>query len=233
MSARSPSTSTSANAVTPSLLTLLANTIPVANTRNSEYIANITLGTREIPVLLDTGSHFSSDLWVTGAVLGAKDLEKAVSLSYAVGRAAGVVLPHESDHGDMPVLVFVVAAAIRPKSVRSITLHISGQLILIGISASRLVVEVFRVMLLSLAMLRASGASLNAHGSREKLVVPLTRLVGRLRLVVGRFDMRDVEEVVAAKRSYFGAAPAVGPARAGTAWRCRRISQEFGSFQPQ
>ena len=33
------------------------NTIPVANTRNSEYIANITLGTREIPVLLDTGRY--------------------------------------------------------------------------------------------------------------------------------------------------------------------------------
>lgn len=64
--------------------------------------------------------------------------------------------------------------------------------------------------------------------------MPLTRLVGRLRLVVGRFDMRDVEEVVAAKRSYFGAAAAVGPARAETsAWRCRRISQEFGSFEPQ
>lgn len=29
--------------------------IPVSNTRNAEYIANITLGGREIPVLLDTG----------------------------------------------------------------------------------------------------------------------------------------------------------------------------------
>ena len=29
--------------------------IPVHNTRNSEYIANVTLGGREIPVLLDTG----------------------------------------------------------------------------------------------------------------------------------------------------------------------------------
>ncbi|KAI0669255.1 acid protease [Trametes maxima] len=64
------------------------NTVPVANTRNSEYIANITLGGRQIPVLLDTGS---SDLWVTGNVPNANDLGKSVSLSYAVGRAAGDV----------------------------------------------------------------------------------------------------------------------------------------------
>ncbi|KAI0771200.1 acid protease [Trametes elegans] len=64
------------------------NVVPVANTRNSEYIANITLGGRQIPVLLDTGS---SDLWVTGSVPGAKDVGKSVSLSYAVGRAAGDV----------------------------------------------------------------------------------------------------------------------------------------------
>ena len=31
------------------------SSIPVHNTRNAEYIANITLGGREIPVLLDTG----------------------------------------------------------------------------------------------------------------------------------------------------------------------------------
>ena len=30
---------------------------PVSNTRNSEYIANITLGGRTIPVLLDTGRY--------------------------------------------------------------------------------------------------------------------------------------------------------------------------------
>ncbi|KAI1794873.1 aspartic peptidase A1 [Ganoderma leucocontextum] len=59
---------------------------PVANTRNSEYVANVTLGGRTIPVLLDTGS---SDLWVTGSVSNAKDLGKSVSLSYAVGNAAG------------------------------------------------------------------------------------------------------------------------------------------------
>ena len=33
------------------------NTVPVDNTRNSEYMANITLGGREIPVLLDTGRY--------------------------------------------------------------------------------------------------------------------------------------------------------------------------------
>ncbi|KAI8978777.1 acid protease [Trametes punicea] len=64
------------------------NAVPVANTHNSEYIANITLGGREIPVLLDTGS---SDLWVTGNVPNAKDLGKSLSLSYAVGNAAGDV----------------------------------------------------------------------------------------------------------------------------------------------
>ncbi|EKM51671.1 uncharacterized protein PHACADRAFT_261948 [Phanerochaete carnosa HHB-10118-sp] len=62
--------------------------IPVANTRNAEYIANITLGGREIPVLLDTGS---SDLWVTGQVPNTTDLGKSVSVSYAVGQASGDV----------------------------------------------------------------------------------------------------------------------------------------------
>ena len=33
------------------------HTVPVTNTRNSEYIANITLGGRQIPVLLDTGRY--------------------------------------------------------------------------------------------------------------------------------------------------------------------------------
>ncbi|KAH9851502.1 acid protease [Lenzites betulinus] len=64
------------------------NTVPIANTRNSEYIANVTLGGRQIPVLLDTGS---SDLWITGSVPNAKDVGKSVSLSYAVGNAAGDV----------------------------------------------------------------------------------------------------------------------------------------------
>ncbi|KAI0632395.1 acid protease [Trametes polyzona] len=70
------------------------NAIPVANTRNSEYIANITLGGRQIPVLLDTGS---SDLWVTGSVPNSKDLGKSLSLSYAVGKASGDVYTAKMD----------------------------------------------------------------------------------------------------------------------------------------
>ncbi|KAH8081983.1 aspartic peptidase A1 [Cristinia sonorae] len=66
--------------------------IPVHNTHNAEYISNITLGGRQIPVLLDTGS---SDLWVTGNVPNTKDLGKAVSLNYAVGNAHGDV--HTAD----------------------------------------------------------------------------------------------------------------------------------------
>ncbi|EMD40139.1 hypothetical protein CERSUDRAFT_71923 [Gelatoporia subvermispora B] len=60
--------------------------LPIHNTLNSEYITNITLGGREIPVLLDTGS---SDLWVTGNVSGTTDLGISASLSYAVGNADG------------------------------------------------------------------------------------------------------------------------------------------------
>ncbi|KAJ3483030.1 hypothetical protein NLI96_g6584 [Meripilus lineatus] len=60
--------------------------IPLSNTHNAEYIANITLGGRTIPVLIDTGS---SDLWVTGTVPNTKDTLKATSLNYAVGTAAG------------------------------------------------------------------------------------------------------------------------------------------------
>ena len=33
------------------------NDIPVHNTHNAEYIANVTLGGRDIPVLLDTGRY--------------------------------------------------------------------------------------------------------------------------------------------------------------------------------
>jgi len=63
-----------------------SSSINVANTFNAEYISNITLGGRTIPVLLDTGS---SDLWVTGDVLNTVDTGKSEKLSYAVGTAAG------------------------------------------------------------------------------------------------------------------------------------------------
>jgi hypothetical protein len=33
------------------------STIPVANTRNAQYISNITLGGQPVPVLLDTGRY--------------------------------------------------------------------------------------------------------------------------------------------------------------------------------
>jgi len=58
----------------------------IANTHNAEYISNITLGGKNIPVMLDTGS---SDLWVTGSVPGSTDIGKSAKLSYAVGQAAG------------------------------------------------------------------------------------------------------------------------------------------------
>ncbi|KAH7914245.1 aspartic peptidase domain-containing protein [Hygrophoropsis aurantiaca] len=61
-------------------------TIPVGNTQNSFYYSNLTLGGRSISVMLDTGS---SDLWVTGSVPNAQDSGKSVTLSYAVGTAAG------------------------------------------------------------------------------------------------------------------------------------------------
>lgn len=35
--------------------TNITNGVPLANTQNAVYISNITLGTRTIPVLVDTG----------------------------------------------------------------------------------------------------------------------------------------------------------------------------------
>ncbi|KAF9806834.1 hypothetical protein IEO21_08514 [Rhodonia placenta] len=74
--------------------------LPVKNTQNSEYITNITLGGREIPVLLDTGS---SDLWVTGDVPGVTDLGVSESLSYAVGTASGDVNTAKLQFGNYTV----------------------------------------------------------------------------------------------------------------------------------
>jgi hypothetical protein len=39
-----------------------------------------------------TDDAYSSDLWVTGDVPGTKDLGKAVSVSYAVGKASGGII---------------------------------------------------------------------------------------------------------------------------------------------
>lgn len=41
----------------------------------------------------------SSDLWVTGDVPGTKDLGKSVSVSYAVGTAAGACVREQFEHG--------------------------------------------------------------------------------------------------------------------------------------
>lgn len=77
--------------------------VPVGNTQNVFYYSNITLGGRQISVMLDTGRYApflprltqpsrvnSSDLWVTGPVPGAQDAGKSLTLSYAVGTAAGM-----------------------------------------------------------------------------------------------------------------------------------------------
>lgn len=77
--------------------------VPVGNTQNAFYYSNITLGGRQISVMLDTGRYGplficlphsslvnSSDLWVTGSVPGAQDTGKSLTLSYAVGNAAGM-----------------------------------------------------------------------------------------------------------------------------------------------
>ncbi|KAI6124124.1 aspartic peptidase domain-containing protein [Pisolithus croceorrhizus] len=65
-----------------------SHVLSVGNTQNSFYYTNITLGSQTISVMLDTGS---SDLWVTGSVLNAQDTGKSLTLSYAVGNAAGDV----------------------------------------------------------------------------------------------------------------------------------------------
>ncbi|KAI9573666.1 aspartic peptidase domain-containing protein [Boletus coccyginus] len=65
-----------------------SSVLPVGNTQNAFYYTNITLGGRQISVMLDTGS---SDLWVTGDVPGAQDTGQSLTLTYAVGNAAGDV----------------------------------------------------------------------------------------------------------------------------------------------
>lgn len=76
------------------------SSIPLVNTFDAEYISNITIGGRTIPVLLDTGS---SDLWVTGDVPGTQDLGKSVKLSYAVGTAAGDINTVDIEFGGYTV----------------------------------------------------------------------------------------------------------------------------------
>ncbi|KAI0926855.1 hypothetical protein AcV5_007539 [Taiwanofungus camphoratus] len=74
--------------------------LPVHNTQNSEYVTNITLGGRNIPVLLDTGS---SDLWVAGNVPKTTDIGMSTSLSYAVGNAQGDINTADLQFGNYSV----------------------------------------------------------------------------------------------------------------------------------
>jgi hypothetical protein len=60
--------------------------VPVSNIHNVQYVSNITLGGQTVRVMLDTGS---SDLWVAENIPNTKDLGQSVTLSYAVGNAAG------------------------------------------------------------------------------------------------------------------------------------------------
>ncbi|PFH53414.1 hypothetical protein AMATHDRAFT_73587 [Amanita thiersii Skay4041] len=64
--------------------------IPVGNAGNAQYVANMTFGSVQAAVLLDTGS---SDLWVNfkNQQPTTKDLGKAITLEYAIGKASGNV----------------------------------------------------------------------------------------------------------------------------------------------
>ncbi|KAI0696263.1 acid protease [Cytidiella melzeri] len=95
--------------------------IPVTNTHNAEYIANVTLGGRVIPVLLDTGS---SDLWVTGDVPGTTDLGKSVSVSYAVGEASGDINSADLDFAGYHIKD---QAYLLVKNTSSFSINISAQ----------------------------------------------------------------------------------------------------------
>lgn len=89
-------------------------TFPITNTFNAEYISNVTLGGRSIPVLLDTGS---SDLWVTGEVPGTQDTGKSDKLSYAVGTAAGDINTANLTFGgyDVPNQAYSSSTPLVPK----------------------------------------------------------------------------------------------------------------------
>lgn len=64
------------------------NTIPLTNTGNAQYIANVTVGGQQVRVIIDTGS---SDLWINfpSTVPSTTDTGKSLSLSYAIGSAGG------------------------------------------------------------------------------------------------------------------------------------------------
>ncbi|KIM43280.1 hypothetical protein M413DRAFT_444096 [Hebeloma cylindrosporum] len=76
---------------TPSSSLNRRSPLPVRNIGNAQYVSNITLAGQTLPVLLDTGS---SDLWAHFAntiPTAMTDTGTSVTLSYAVGKAAGNV----------------------------------------------------------------------------------------------------------------------------------------------
>jgi len=62
--------------------------VPVGNTGNAQYSANMTIGGVQVRVLLDTGS---SDLWVNfpNQTPNTVDSGKSLTLEYAIGKASG------------------------------------------------------------------------------------------------------------------------------------------------
>ncbi|KAF9220898.1 acid protease [Gyrodon lividus] len=105
------------------------STVPVGNTRNEFYYTNITLGGRQISVMLDTGS---SDLWVTGSVPDAQDTGKYLALSYAVGNAAGNIhtAPLQFDGYTIQDQAFLL---VTNTSTFSANIHVEGYDGLIGL----------------------------------------------------------------------------------------------------
>ncbi|KAG6334062.1 hypothetical protein ID866_5025 [Astraeus odoratus] len=106
-----------------------SNILSVGNTQNSFYYTNITLGGRTISVMLDTGS---SDLWVTGSVPNAQDTGKSLTLSYAVGNAAGDVYTAPFSMGSYSVddQAFLL---VTNTSTFSTNIHVEGYDGLIGL----------------------------------------------------------------------------------------------------
>ncbi|KAF8443007.1 aspartic peptidase domain-containing protein [Boletus edulis BED1] len=106
-----------------------SSVVPVGNTQNAFYYSNITLGGRQISVMLDTGS---SDLWVTGSVPGAHDTGNSLTLSYSVGNAAGDVYtaPFQFDGYTVQDQAFLL---VNDTSTFSTDIHAEGYDGLIGL----------------------------------------------------------------------------------------------------